>query len=312
MDTESTMPSQFRDNRKKAIRKLSHLIYSPKREPQIFRTKLDEAFYSPYLPQRVECDEFFVDHIACEMLSPRAYIKNRIILYVHGGSFLGGSSKAWRTFCASFANECVSRLVIPNYRLAPTYAFPMGLEDVQKVFHYLCQHELEKTQRPPDFIIASDGAGASLALALALNLKEKIRTQVKQVVLFSPWLDLSSASILYTAKKNSDEILNSVSYKKSAESYTYLSNVTNPFVSPIYASEQDLQGFPPVYIQMGEKEILLADAKRFCQKLEAASVPYELDVWDDMMHLFQMADEYLSESHLAVQRVGNYIRKKWN
>jgi acetyl esterase/lipase len=311
MDTESSMPSQFRDNRKKAIQKLSHLIYSPKRDPQVFRAKLDAAFYSPHVPQRVECSEFFVEHISCDMLSPRAYIKNHIILYVHGGSFMGGSSKAWRTFCASFANECVSRLVIPNYRLAPTHAFPTALEDIQKVFHHICLNDDPHTTNPPNFIIAADSAGASLALGLALNLKEKIMSYVKQIVLFSPWLDLSDESIFYTAKKNSDEIINSASYKKCAELYTYLSNLKNPLVSPMYASEQNLQGFPPVYIQMGAKEILLPDAKRFCRKLEDASVPYQLDVWSGMMHMFQMADEYLAESHLAVERVGNYI-KQWN
>ena len=277
----------------------------------MFREKLDEAFYSPHVPQRVEVNEFFVEHIACDLLLPRAYVKNRIILYVHGGSFMGGSAKAWRTFCASFANECVSRLVIPNYRLAPTHAFPTALEDIQKVFHHLCLNDDPHSTKPPNFIIAADSAGASIALGLVLNLKEKIRSYVKQIVLFSPWLDLSSESTLYTAKKNTDALISSASYKKCAELYTYLSNLKNPLVSPMYASDQNLQGFPPVYIQMGAKEALLPDAKRFCQKLEDAAVPYKLDVWDGMMHMFQMADEYLAESHLAVERVGNYI-KQWN
>ncbi|MDR3283930.1 MAG: alpha/beta hydrolase [Treponema sp.] len=314
MDDESGLPEQFRNDRKKAIQKLSHLIYSPRRDPKVFREKLEEAFFSPFLPHRVEHSEFFVENVSCEMLSPQAYVKNRIIFYVHGGSFLGGSSRSWRTFCASFANECVSRLVIPNYRLAPTFAFPVALEDIQTVFRHLLNQEYATIKndsgsiQTPKIIIAADSSGASLALALVLNLKENIRRFIKQIVLLSPWVDLSPESIFNTAKKNSDEIISSAAYKRCADLYTYVSNLKNPLVSPLYTSEQSLRDFPPVYIQMGSDEILLADVKRFCEKLKAASVPCTLDVWSGMMHLFQMADEYLTESHLAVRRVGKYVR----
>ena len=32
-----------------------------------------------------------------------------------------------------------------------------------------------------------------------------------------------------------------------------------------------------------------------------------LDVWPDMMFMFQMADEYLHESHLALDKVGKVV-----
>ena len=33
----------------------------------------------------------------------------------------------------------------------------------------------------------------------------------------------------------------------------------------------------------------------------------ELDVWPNMMFMFQMADEYLAASHLAIERVGKLV-----
>jgi acetyl esterase/lipase len=60
---------------------------------------------------------------------------------------------------------------------------------------------------------------------------------------------------------------------------------------------------------MGSREALLPDAERFCALLQENSVPYTLDVWPDMMHLFQLADEYLSESQNAICRLGSYIRE---
>ena len=60
-------------------------------------------------------------------------------------------------------------------------------------------------------------------------------------------------------------------------------------------------------IQMGEKEILLDDAKEFATNLRNAGNVCELDVWPDMMFMFQMADEYLHESHLALDKVGKIV-----
>ena len=95
--------------------------------------------------------------------------------------------------------------------------------------------------------------------------------------------------------------------RKSSLVYTYDSNTTNPFVSPLLAEEQYLENFPFVYIQMGEKEILLDDAKLFRDRLVEAGNNCILDVWPDMMFMFQMADEYLYESHLALDKIGNFV-----
>jgi acetyl esterase/lipase len=128
------------------------------------------------------------------------------------------------------------------------------------------------------------------------------------VVLFSPWLDISSDSLVYAQKKNSDEILTREGIRASADLYTYAANMKNPLVSPMYCSPENFKSFPPVYIQMGEREILLPDVTKFCERLSASSVEYTLDVEQDMMHMFQMADEYLEESHLAVERVGKAVK----
>ncbi len=63
-------------------------------------------------------------------------------------------------------------------------------------------------------------------------------------------------------------------------------------------------GLPDVYIQCGRREIFYDDCVMFTAMLKNAGVKCELDVWTDMMPAFQMADEHLSESHLAVEKIG--------
>ena len=108
-------------------------------------------------------------------------------------------------------------------------------------------------------------------------------------------------------KKISDEVLSGDVLRKSSSIYTYESNTSSPMVSPLLAGDDALKNFPPVFIQMGEKEILLDDAKEFAANLRAAGNKCELDIWPDMMFMFQMADEFLYESHLALDKVGKIV-----
>ena len=55
---------------------------------------------------------------------------------------------------------------------------------------------------------------------------------------------------------------------------------------------------------MGEKEILLEDAQNFTNRMTDLGNKCTLDIWDDMIFMFQMADEFFHESHLALDRIG--------
>ena len=52
---------------------------------------------------------------------------------------------------------------------------------------------------------------------------------------------------------------------------------------------------------------MLEDAKTFKEKLDRAGSKCELDVWPDMMFMFKLADEFLHESHLAVDKIGRMV-----
>jgi acetyl esterase/lipase len=238
------------------------------------------------------------------------------MLYIHGGSFVGGSRAAYASFCASLATKCYCRVVVPEYRLAPAFPFPAANEDIQNVFKSLfteeqiaCSLNAEKGAKPllPEIIVAADSSAAPIACSLIFNLRERYRTCIKQVILFSPWLDVSECSKLIQTKKISDEVMSGDVLRKSSSIYTYESNTKSPMVSPLLAGDDALQNFPPVFIQMGGKEILLDDAKEFCDNLRASGNECVLDIWPDMMFMFQMADEYLHESHLALDKVGKVV-----
>jgi acetyl esterase/lipase len=314
MSKPDFVPTTFKPNRKKAVKKLQSLCFNSKINPVDFRKRLHKALYTSFLPNRVECRQHKAEETPYDELVPQVFIRHRIVFYVHGGSFVAGSAECWRPFCALLANVCSARVELPDYRLAPSYAFPSPLEDIQRVFRDVYARETASSRAegsmPPEFVIAADGSGASLAFALIFNLKEHVRQTIKQILLFSPWLDISTDALVFAQKKNADEILTSEGIRACTELYTYAANIKNPLVSPVYAADESFKNFPPVYIQMGEQEILLPDVQKFCGRLEEMSVEHVLDIERGLFHMFQMADEYLEESHRAVDRIGKAVKAR--
>lgn len=302
-------------DRKAAVKRLRLLTFSAKSSVDSFRKKIDEAFSRAILPNRVERSERDYGGTLCDVLSPEIYSSSKITLYVHGGSFVGGSRASCREFCARLAHKSCSRVVVPELPLAPESQFPAAIESAQAVFRAMFTEEQVALSldahggRPamPEVAVCAAGSGASIALALLCSLRDRYKSCVSRVALLSPWLDVSPDSILFQPKKISDEAIDSFSMRRAAEAYASAGSLSNPLVSPLKMTDEQLSSFPPVYIQMGGKEILLDDAKKFAARLRALRCECVLDVWPDMPHLFALSDDLLWETHLAIEKIGEVI-----
>jgi epsilon-lactone hydrolase len=80
----------------------------------------------------------------------------------------------------------------------------------------------------------------------------------------------------------------------------------DPRVSPLYA---DLKDLPPVLIQVGAAETLLADATRFAAAAGAVDVPVTLEIWPHMIHAFALWNARLEPARRALANAGAFIRK---
>lgn len=307
------------NDRRAALKKLKSLYLSPKIDLNDFREKIDSSFSSVFLPNNVDCSEKLFRTTKCDVISPELFASNRVLIYIHGGSFVGGSRASYRPFVAALANATASKAYLPEFRLAPAHPFPAALDDVMNVFQTVfietetslsLNSDGEGFNKTPEVILMADTSGASIASALLFSLKGKFRESVRQVVFFSPWLDFSEKNDMFTLKKVSDEIFTADSVRLASEHYTYQENWNNPLVSPLKAGRELLMDFPPVFIQMGEKEIFYDDAVMFQSMLRNVGRKCELDIWKNMMPMFQLADEHLSEAHLALERIGSLITAK--
>ena len=80
----------------------------------------------------------------------------------------------------------------------------------------------------------------------------------------------------------------------------------NPLISPLYA---DLQGLPPLLIQVGTAEVLLDDSVRLADQAKAAGVEVQLEIWEDMIHMFAYFAAWAPESQQGIEQIGEFIQK---
>lgn len=307
-------------SRKSAVKKLKKLYLAQKAEVKTFRAELDSTFETAILPNKVEKSSENYGGVPCDVLSPEIYSSHKVVLYVHGGCFAGGSRNSYRAFCSVLAHAAKCRVVVPEFRLAPTSPFPAAGEDVMSVFKALYSEEYvalsldekfdAEKEIVPEIIVMADGSGASVALSMIQSLSLRLRKGVKNIILFSPWLDVSDDCELVSEKKIGDELLTGEMYRRARDLYTFPDNMKNPLVSPAKADADVLKSFAPIFIQMGGKEALLGSVRGFQKKVIDAGGSCVLDVWENMMGMFQLADEFLDESHLAVERVGKFLNER--
>jgi acetyl esterase/lipase len=157
-------------------------------------------------------------------------------------------------------------------------------------------------------VIAGDSAGGGLALATLLFLRDAGDPLPAAAALLSPWTDLDSTGESMKTRAALDPMIPPMDENKTMPRlYAGDRDLRDPLVSPLYA---DLAGLPPMLIHVGDHEVLLDDSTRLAERAKAAGVDVTIEVWDEMIHVWQFFAPLLPEATQAIERIGGYIRAK--
>src|SRR5262249_57718314 len=77
----------------------------------------------------------------------------------------------------------------------------------------------------------------------------------------------------------------------------------DPRAAPLHA---DFAGLPPLWIEVGTREILLDDAVRVARRARAAGVEVALERGDGLTHVWQLHPQ-LPESRESVARIARFL-----
>ncbi len=224
---------------------------------------------------------------------------HRAILYLHGGGYVLGSLDTHQELMARLSAACGARVLGLDYRLAPEHPFPAAVEDAYTGYRWL----LASGITPANVMIGGDSAGGGLALAAVLGLRDAGDRLPAGTVLFSAWTDLTGSGASVASRAAADPMIDGAGLATMAALYHGGTSPTDPLVSPAFAN---LEGLPPMLIQVGDAEVLLDDSTRIAANAALAGVAHELQIWDDAFHVFQ-AFPQLPEAAEALTKVGTFF-----
>ncbi len=245
-----------------------------------------------------------IDHVPGAWITPDKVNFDRVILYLHGGGFMGGSINTHKDLGARIATAAGARLLMPEYRLAPEHPFPCGLKDAVTA----CKWLLDRHVSPEQIVVAGDSAGGGLATSLLLKLKKNNAPLPKAGVLISPWVDLACTGNSHHLNLGKDAMLNKEMLVSTAAQYVDKTRLNHPLVSPVHG---DLSGLCPLLIHVGSREVLLDDSITLAARAKEAGVEVTLEVWEEMFHVWHYFAPHLGQARDAIDSIGQWISARF-
>ncbi|HLW70327.1 MAG TPA: alpha/beta hydrolase [Candidatus Binataceae bacterium] len=227
---------------------------------------------------------------------------DRVILYLHGGGYVMGSINTHRAMIARISRAAQAKALALDYRLAPEHPFPAAVEDAMAAYRWL----LEQGYKPGKIVIAGDSAGGGLTLAAVLALRDAKTPLPAAAIPISAWTDMEGTGASVQTRASRDPMVGGGGLGGMAQKYLGNADPKNPLASPLHG---DYRGLPPMLLQVGDAEILLDDSTRVAEKAKAAGVKVDLEVWDDMVHVWHVYAKLLPEGQQAIDRIGQYVRE---
>jgi monoterpene epsilon-lactone hydrolase len=271
--------------------------------PEQFR-----AIYSRFLgqftaPPGVQFEPVNAGGVPAEWMVPPGASAQRTILHLHGGGYVVGGPKDYRDMVSRIAGAAQARALTIDYRLAPEHPHPAAVEDALTAYRWLLANGAD----PAQTAIAGDSAGGGLTVATLVSLRDKGERVPAAAVCICPWVDLEMTGESIDSNDEADPLVKRDLLVNMAAAYLAGQDARTPLASPLHA---DLRGLPPLLIQVGKSETLLDDARRLAERAQAAGVSVTYEPWPEMIHIWQWFGSFLPEAQQAIDRIGEFIRKR--
>jgi acetyl esterase/lipase len=253
-------------------------------------------------PRGVDYIDTLVGGVPAIVATPRATSPDRHLLYIHGGAYVVGSPRSHIALAATLARLANATATVIEYRLAPEHRYPAAREDCVAAYRGLIADV-----DPSTVTIAGDSAGGNAALATLVALRDAGDPLPGAAYLLSPWTDLTGSGETVVSHAAVDPMLIDPDIPSAGLMYAGEVPLEHPGVSPLFAELHDL---PPMLIQTGMDEVLLADSTRLAARARAAGVDVTLDLSEGMWHVYQSFVRFVPESREALMRAAVFMRSR--
>lgn len=223
------------------------------------------------------------------------------LIYLHGGAFVIKGSEVHKHLMCEYVAKTPCKVVYVDYRLAPKYAFPVGVEDSYAAFMWTCENAAEIGIDPEKIAIGGDSAGGALSAAVCQMARDRKAPKICFQMLVYPVIDARQTT--QSIKEFVDTPLwNSRQNQKMWKLYLKNGDHSNrAYASPIEA--KTLKNLPAAYIEVAEYDCLRDEGIAYAMALEKSGVTVELNQPKQTIHGFEMAEDNEIVKQSIIKRV---------
>lgn len=212
------------------------------------------------------------------VITPRHLDPERTVLHVHGGGFMAPADPFHLRYVTRLATELRARIVLPDYPLTPGYTWRDSFEPLVEL--------ASRWARDSRLTLFGDSAGGGYALALAQALRDRGGPQPSELLLFSPWVDLTTSTPETASYDAVDPWLFLGKVRVYAEWWAgSAADLDRPEVSPALA---DLAGLPRALMFCGTRDLLMPGCRLLARR--AAETDWDLTYVEepDLLHVYPL------------------------
>ncbi len=199
-----------------------------------------------------------------------------VILYVHGGAYVNEINYQHYLYCFKLSRKFNAYVLAPVYPLAPSSKAIETFEKITELYKMLLAND-------KNTILMGDSAGGGFILSFAQYLKTVNLAQPDNIIVFSPWVDISMSNPPYDSEN--DPILGETGLKEIGKSWAGDLDTKDYRVSPIFG---DNTGLAKTLIFSGENEIFCKDIKEYVKKLENDNVDVRFITGKGLFHIYPL------------------------
>ncbi|WP_067690626.1 alpha/beta hydrolase [Nocardia jejuensis] len=274
----------------------------------LFVTNRFDPVVAPLRPPRgTRLTPVRFENFRAEWVAPRgiedldAMREPAAILYLHGGGLVACGLNTHRRLVARIAATAGVPLLNVDYRQIPKAHVTETVEDCVTAYRYLLAQGVPAER----IIVAGDSAGGGLAFSLALAARDRGLPMPSAIVAIAPWADYDATGKRQHPNDRTEAILRGAVFAMPTRWGIARDGWLDPRWSPV---NHDFTGMPTALIQVGSGEVLLADTELLARRYAEAGVPLELQIWEDAVHVFQVAADVLPDARDAIAEIGVYMR----
>ena len=232
-------------------------------------------------------------------VSPIDSKSDLIILYFHGGAYMSNLSTEHWSLIEKLISKTSATIVVPDYPLTPEASCKETYDFIEGLFTRLI------TEYPAKRIVfMGDSAGGGLALGFTQKLRDENKKQPEQIIIFSPWLDVTMCNPILERLDKEDNLLSIAGLKTAGQKYAANLDLKDFRVSPVYG---DLTGMCRISLFTGTRDILNADAQKFKQLMKEQKIYFNYFEYPDMFHDWVIITS-LKESLDVINKVDTLVK----